>query len=190
MKTKEILDKYRKILSGLLKLEEDSIKFYRVNQQYIDPSMFKVMMANENTIEIKEIEYFEPEKDEQGNETGEQIRHTRCNNWSEGKYIVVNDKKQNVISSFELYKMPHCCAILVSCKAFVCEEYRNKRIGTVLNQLRQDIGRLLGYSLLMCTDIAQNVCQRKLLATNGWKDIYEVKNKRTGNTVFLSVINL
>jgi len=190
MKTAEILDKYRKILGGLLNLNSNAIKFYTVSQQYIHPSMFTLMMSDKRTKEIMEIEYFEPEKDENGDETGVQIRHTRWNDWSEGKYVVVNDEKKNIIASFELYKMPHCCAILVSCKSYVSEEYRNKRAGTILNQLRQDIGRLLGYSVLMCTDIEQNTHQRKLLATNGWQDIYNVINKRTKNRVYLSVINL
>ena len=64
------------------------------------------------------------------------------------------------------------------------------RIGTILNQLRQDIGRLLGYSSIICTDIQQNTNQRKLLETNGWKDIHSVINKRTNNRVYLSVINI
>jgi hypothetical protein len=170
MKTKELLDKYQKILGGLLKTKPEDIRF----------------LIGKN--EIKELEYFQPEKDSEGNETGNQIRHTTWQNWSEGVYSVY--LKEQKISSFELYKMPHCCAILVSCKALVQPAFRHKRVGTTLNTMRQDIGRILGYSTLMCTDISQNTHQRQLLATNGWKDIYEVKNKRTGNTVFISVINL
>lgn len=79
---------------------------------------------------------------------------------------------------------------MVSCNALVKEKYRGKRIGTILNQLRQDIGRLLGYSAIICTDIDKNTPQRKLLATNGWKDVYSVLNKRTKNLVHLAVINL
>jgi hypothetical protein len=170
MKTAELLDKYKKIISGLLRCEYDDITF----------SVGKEL--------IKEIEYFQPEKDEQGNETGQQVRYTRWKNWSEGVYTV--QKNDKIISTFELYKMPHCCAILVSCKANVNEEFRNKRIGTTLNNFRQDISKILGYSLLMCTDIEQNINQRKLLATNGWKDVYNIVNKRTNNRVYISVINL
>ena len=102
MKTGEILDKYKKIICGILKCEEENIKF----------------LVGDN--EIKEVEYFEPEKDSEGNETGVQIRHTYWKNWSEGSYKV--KFKDETLSTFELYKMPHCCAILVSCKAFVSDK--------------------------------------------------------------------
>jgi predicted nucleic-acid-binding Zn-ribbon protein len=170
MKTQQMLKKYQIILSGILKCNPEEIKFF-INKE-----------------EIKEIEYFEPEKDNQGNETGVQIRYTRWNNWSEGSYRV--ELKKKIISTFELYKMPHCCAILVSCKALVYTEFRNKKIGTIMNSFRQDIARILGYSSLFCTDIESNTYQRQLLKTNGWKDIYSVVNKRTNNRVYLSIINL
>ncbi len=103
---------------------------------------------------------------------------------------IIIDDKQHYISTFKLYEMPHCCAIMISCNVDVKEKYRNKGIGTILNKFRQEIGLLLGYSLLLCTDIEQNTHQRRLLKNNGWKDIYNVLNKRTGNNVFISVINL
>ena len=86
--------------------------------------------------------------------------------------------------------MPHCCAFMVSCNVNVTEKYRGMRIGTILNQFRQDIGRVLNYSSILCTDIEQNTHQRKLLKTNGWKDIHDVVNKRTKNRVYISVINI
>lgn len=189
MKTKEILDKYQKIVAGLLKVNQAEIRFFmHANGVYDSEASIKAAIKSGQLREIKEIEYFEPEKDEDNNETGNQIRCTRWQNWSEGNYFMTLNYK--LIASWELYKLPHCCAILVSCRAHVKEEFRGKRVGTILNNLRQDIGKLLGYSTLMCTDIGQNVHQRQLLATNGWKDIHEVKNKRTGNKVYVSVINL
>ncbi len=197
MKTKELLDKYKKILCPILECEDGDLRFF-IGNSTVDPGHLNPgnrylytldQLLEKGTVkEIKELEYFEPEKDEKGEETEVMIRFTRWNDWSEGKFTVIC--KNKVVSSFELYKLPHCCAILVSCKAFVYEEFRNKRIGTVLNDLRQDIGRLLGYSSLLCTDIEKNEYQRKLLKTNGWKDIYNVINKRTNNRVYISVINL
>lgn len=196
MKTKEVLDKYKKILCPILKCKEDELRFFRgnfpigeaqLNPNTRDSYRLEEMLKDGRQREITEIEYFEPEKKD-GEETGNQIRHTTWNNWSEGTYSVIC--KNKIVATFELYKMPHCCAILVSCKAFVSEKFRNKRIGTILNQLRQDIGRLLGYSLLMCTDIEKNIYQRQLLNTNGWKDLYNVVNKRTNNKIYISVINI
>lgn len=166
MKTSEILDKYRKIISAILNCKPEEIKFFIKDRGE----------GKDKTI-----------WDEIGN-----LTYTKDNNWSLGYYKVeLHTKKiKKQISNFRLYKMPHCCAYMISCDVSVYAEFRNKRIGTILNQLRQDIGRLLGYSSFLCTDIEQNTNQRKLLATNGFKDIHNVVNKRTQNRVYLSVINL
>ena len=108
--------------------------------------------------------------------------------WKLGEYKVT--VQGNKVSTFKLYQMPHCCGIAISCNAFVEEQYRNKRVGSVLNNLRQEIARANGYTILICTDIAKNDHQRKLLKTNGWEDVLEFKNKRTGNTVYLAYIGL
>jgi len=191
MKTEEVLDKYKKLLSGLLKCKEEKLRFFKKSSSGYGcfwGNNLENILKDKTVQEIKEIKYFEPEKDKEGNETVKQIELFRCNNCSEGGYCITigND----ILATFELYKMPHCCAIIVSCKAFVSEKYRGKRVGTTMNNLRQDIGRLLGYSLMFCTDIETNINQRKLLKTNGWKDLYEVINRRTNNRVYLSVINL
>jgi len=161
MKTKEVLDKYRKILSKIINCSEQDIKFYIDNSK-------------------EEVGTFDYEKDEVSK------------NWELGNYKIVQQigNIQKEISSFKLYQLQHCCAIMVSCNVIVKKEYRGKRIGTILNQLRQDIGRLLGYSLVLCTDIEQNKHQRQLLKTNGWTDVYSVVNKRTKNRVYISVINI
>lgn len=162
MKTKALLNKYRKIIAGLIQEDYDTIKFY--------------IKKSDAWYEILDSD----------------IQHIKTINWCQGQYKVTIEAKsyKHELASFELYEMPHCCAFLISCRSSVNEKFRNRRIGTVLNNLRQDIGRLLGYSTLLCTDIEQNKHQRQLLATNGWKDIYDVKNKRTGNRVYISVINL
>lgn len=161
MKTSEILDKYRKIISSILKCESSDIKFYIGNSK-------------------EEVGTIDFDKNEVSK------------NWELGIYKVIQQigNVQKVISTWNLYQLQHCCAFMVSCNVKVEESYRGKRIGTILNQLRQDIGRLLGYSSILCTDIEQNVNQRKLLKTNGWKDIHSVVNKRTNNRVYLSVVNI
>jgi hypothetical protein len=163
METLEILDKYRKIIGGILNCNSENIKFYN----------------DGNKEEIGTFDY---------------DKQCVSENWTLGTYevyqIVDNYDKPRLISSFKLYQLQHCCAFMVSCNAEIMEEYRNKRIGTILNNLRQDIGRQLGYTAILCTDIEQNVNQRKLLKTNGWKDIYSIINKRTNNRVYLSIINI
>ena len=163
MKTKEILNKYKKILCPILNCKEEELKFF-VTKRGSTPEEKRIVD------EISSLTY------------------EKSNDWSLGEYTVkVNDKR---VAEWELYEMHHCCAIMVSCKAYVEKEFRNKGIGTILNNLRQDLGRHLGYSMILCTDIEQNVYQRKLLKTNGWQDIHSVVNKRTKNRVYISVINI
>jgi hypothetical protein len=106
-----------------------------------------------------------------------------------GRYTL-KDVKNNVIASFELYPMINCCGICVSTKAMVAFAWQHKGIGTLLNSFRVDLARHLGYGLLLCTDVETNEYQRKVLAKNGWKDLYKFVNPRTRNSVFISAINL
>lgn len=176
MKTSEVLNKYRKIIAGLLSCNSEDISFY-VNNELIG-----------------ELTYYKTEEEAREYSTERNIPFNmedysnlpRC--FKLGNYSV--KYKDEVISTWKLYEMPHCCAFMISCNVKVIENFRNKRVGTILNQLRQDIGRLLNYSSIICTDIEQNKHQRQLLKTNGWKDIHDVINKRTRNRVFISVINI
>lgn len=95
-----------------------------------------------------------------------------------------------LIASFELHPMINCCGICVSTQAYVVQQERGKGLGTLLNQFRIDIARHNGYSLLLCTDIVSNSPQRSILKANGWRDIHSFVNRRTGNTVAVSVITL
>lgn len=115
-----------------------------------------------------------------------------------GKYRVrvtrhskkMKPKEPVVVATFELRQMINCCGICVSTAAFVHEEWRGFGLGTAMNSLRIDIARAAGYSLLLCTDIVSNEPQMKILASNGWKEIYRFVNQGTGNTIGIHVIPL
>jgi len=79
-----------------------------------------------------------------------------------------------------------CCGVVVSFHACVDVEYQNKGVGTILNQLRKDLARDAGFSVILCTDKVRNTAQRKLLTKNGWDDILQFTNDKTGNLVALS----
>jgi len=105
-----------------------------------------------------------------------------------GFFRVMRDLE--TISEWYMYEFPHCCAFIISCGVTVYPTYRKLGIGSLLNEFRQDIGRLFEYSAILCTDIEQNVPQRKILLKNHWYDVLKVRNKKTENNVFLSVKNL
>lgn len=99
----------------------------------------------------------------------------------------VNDQ---TIAQFTLVQMIGCCGICVSTNSYVSSKYRQKGINTELNKLRIELAKDQDYSLLLCTDVATNVPQKKTLLKNGWIDIHRFRNSRTGNLVDISVIPL
>jgi hypothetical protein len=108
-----------------------------------------------------------------------------------GSYELVRKASPKTpVARFKLVPMINQCGICVSTEAWVHDDWRNKGLGALLNGFRVDIARLDGYSVLLCTDVESNVYQRKILKSNGWTDIFKFVNKRTHNTVFITVINL
>ena len=97
------------------------------------------------------------------------------------------DPLTTLIATFSLTEMPGCCGVLISFHSEVSSKFRNKGIGTILNQLRIEIAELLGYTVLMCTDKATNINQSKILKKNGWKSIViwgcELKSLRIDETL-------
>lgn len=108
---------------------------------------------------------------------------------AEVMYFTVKNA-ETLIASFAFNVMPSCCGILVSTRAHVSEGYRNRGIGKLLNQLRIEYAKYLGYSLLFCTDIAGNEPQQKILKDNGWEELTSFVNSTTKNTVKLHAIKL
>jgi hypothetical protein len=167
MKTPELVDKYQKLLAGLLKTQPLNISF-----EVRSPDNYR---PGGDYVEIGSITIPEDKLNDKPAVTKE---------WCLGEYRVMFSGA--VLSTFKLYQMPHCCGIIVFCNAEVSPKFRNKRVGTTLNTMRMDIGRNLGYSLAFCTDITANAHQGQLLKTNGWRVLTTFKNRRTGNEVHLS----
>lgn len=104
--------------------------------------------------------------------------------------VLKNGKTGQEVACWELVQMKNCCGICVSTAAQVRPAYRNKGIGLVLNQIRIDLARAMGYSLLFCTDVVANEPQQKILNANGWKRVHTFLNRGSGNVVGLHVIGL
>ncbi len=102
----------------------------------------------------------------------------------------VQSKTNEIIAEFRLTEFPGCCAFMVSFHGSVSYKWQKLGLGAILNQMRIDIARLLGYTALVCTDKLDNVGQRKILAKNGWKDIFTCVNKRTNNKIAISLVEL
>lgn len=107
-----------------------------------------------------------------------------------GAYKLVLGDFEQEVARFNLVPMPGCCGICISTGSKVDDEFKGKGIGTLLNSLRIDIAREMGYGLLMCTDVETNTPQRRILGKNGWRDIHKFVNPRTKNSVYVTVVNL
>jgi hypothetical protein len=107
-----------------------------------------------------------------------------------GRYILFVAGANYPIASFKLYALPHCCGVMVSSQAFVAHKWRKRGIGQALNEMRQDLGRFYGYSVMLCTDVVDNEVQRHILQKAGFQDLMQFNNKRTGHQVAISAISL
>lgn len=110
----------------------------------------------------------------------------------EGQLIVVRlrDNAHSRIASFRLTRMPGCCGVCISTENHIEPNYRGRKLNNLLNEFRMAVARELGYTIMLCSDVSTNTPQKKTLIKNGWKDIYQFKNKRTNNIIDLSVVEL
>ena len=170
---KEVLIDIKSKLEIALVVNQDLIKIYK--EQVIDECSPN---PQKKWVELGELYYSKP------NDEDPAYREIQTlSQFSQGNYkIVVNER---TVSSWKLYELPHCCAYMVSCNVQIALDFRNKKIGKILNLFRIEIGRQLGYTAILCTDIEQNVAQRKILKDNGWVDIHSLVNKITKNKVHI-----
>ncbi len=98
-----------------------------------------------------------------------------------------NTKLFRGITSFALGELPGCCAFMLSTGSHVWEPYRRKGLQSLSNKFRQAVAKQWGYTAMICTDISGNIPQRKVLAKEGWQDVYSIRNRRTDNIVNISI---
>lgn len=94
-----------------------------------------------------------------------------------------------IIAQCKLNQLPGCCGVLVSNGAHV-NTLRGRGIGTAMARLRLDIAKMFGYTTLLCTDVTDNLPQRRILERLGYSNLFEFKNRRTNNHVAIHAISL
>ena len=115
------------------------------------------------------------------------LRKTACEG---GAKIRIIDADGGLIAHFNLMQMPACCGICVLTGSAVSYHYQNKGIATLLGQMQRDVAFWNGFTVLLCTGVATNTAQKKVLSRNGWFDLWRFQNKRTDNHVDISVVDL
>jgi hypothetical protein len=94
------------------------------------------------------------------------------------------------ISTWTLQQLPGCCGVLLSTGSNVGNKFRGKGVALRLNMFRQHIAHSQGYAMLMCTDVASNEPQNKVLQKNGWKRLFQFLNWRTQNKINISICEI
>lgn len=109
---------------------------------------------------------------------------------SDLQYMIMGMSLGQSVHYFRMAQFPGCCALCISTNALTYSPYARKGINTIANKIRQEIAKISGYTTIICTDIQSNEAERRTLKTNGWGDLYQIKNRRTNNTVILSAKEL
>lgn len=102
-----------------------------------------------------------------------------------------NMSEHTRVAMFSLAMLQGCCGVCVSFHARVTQLYRHSGLGTLLQQMRIDLAREMGYGLMLVTDKhVPGSPQSKILVKNGFTDICQFYNPRSTNKVNISVIKL
>jgi GNAT superfamily N-acetyltransferase len=104
-------------------------------------------------------------------------------------WLTLNLNDQEVARGL-IQQMPGCCGLCISTAASVHPSYRGKGIGTLMNEFRIDVARYADYGAMICTDVLHNDAQQKILTKNGWSNIFEFDNPRTGNAIGIHIIDV
>ena len=160
----DILNNYIKELASLLSIPNEQIK-----------------------LDINDIVYTIDNKYDTNSKFISRLEYLKSDNDPTHFLVLDND---HTITVFSLGQLPGCCAYCISTGVSVYAKYRNKGVNTLSNTFRQDVARECGYSTILCTDVQSKTFQRKVLVKNGFDDVHKIRNKRTGNTVFLSIKDL
>lgn len=95
------------------------------------------------------------------------------------------------IGKFGIIPFPDCCGICIATKGGISNTlYLNKGIGEIINRLRIQISKRMGYGLMFCTTTKENKFQQKLLEKLGWKEIAACFNKKTDNNITVHTVSL
>jgi len=98
-------------------------------------------------------------------------------------YDVIIESSGEKVSSFVLRPMPGCHAICISHAVEVFEPYRNKGVGSTLEELRYEVCKTMNIATIICTVVSTNSVQIRIMEKKLWQRMFELKNPKNNNTV-------
>lgn len=105
-------------------------------------------------------------------------------------YVEPGLKDPVYIQSFNIVQFPGCCALCISTGTTTSAAFRNKGINRLAIQLRILIASYIGYTAMLCTDVAHSVYSIKSIEKAGYKKFDDLINRRTKNRVNLYITRL
>jgi hypothetical protein len=139
--------------------------------------MQQIIKNSLSKIDLKLSLYHTPRYDNNGHING-------------GFYSIVNEENQECVTKFMIEQLAGCNGIAVSRKVSISEQYRGKGYGSIFCELRENLARFFGYSVIMCTTTSDNLIQRKIMVKNEWNCINVFNNKKTNHEVRIYLKNL
>lgn len=107
--------------------------------------------------------------------------------WPMSCQVIIRSLKPGGLVKFALVEMPGCCMYLISTDTYIDGCYRRKGLSYVLQEVKENLARVWGYTKLFCTVTMDNKAELKVLKKSGWEQVDEGINLRTSNEVGMFV---
>lgn len=89
------------------------------------------------------------------------------------------------VATFSLKQLSGCCGVLVSYHTRVAKRFQNKGINSFLQEIKAQIAKDNGYTMLLATVTKDNAAQIHILEKHGWVSSSEFVNRRTTHSILV-----
>lgn len=179
--SRDVLSEYEKIIENyfnlVFKVQNTKLKYIDLNTAY---SKDNILVPGEKG-SLNSLKYIMP----------------YSTNWK----VICEDEHKNCLFQFYIYGQNNCCGSSTTSKTWISNSYRDKKLGTLLQYLKEDIARSAKHSLITCTDMFYHkptdeeilnleslqpyLPNTKVLLNTGWKVQKLFFNRNSKNIVGL-----
>jgi len=102
-----------------------------------------------------------------------------------GVFKFYNADDRSLVTQFILQQMSGCNGIVISRGVNISTENRGKGYGGIFCELRENLCKQFGYTMILCTVVLTNAPQVRIMEKRGWQVLQKFINSRTNNEVCL-----
>lgn len=99
----------------------------------------------------------------------------------------VTNHSEYVVGRTYLTQMPGCCGIVISHQTTLKEENRHSGLSDPFRELKNELAKHFGYTLMMATTRVDNIPACSNLFKSKYKVLKTFLNKRTNNYLWLGI---